>query len=145
MAQTQTKAPTFDSISVGQELPPFSVTPTTQTLVMYAGAEDDYFQGHYDHNFAVSMGMPTVFNHGWLTYAILLQAVTSWIPPEAATIRKAAAKYSQPSFPGNPVICKGQVTGKRVEDGKQLVDIELYAENGEGVKTTKAAVTLELA
>lgn len=139
------KPPTFDEIEVGQEIPTLTRTPTTQQLVMYAGAEDDYFQGHYDHQFATAAGMPGVFNHGWLTYAILLQAVSTWIPPEVATITNAVARYSAPNFPGNPVICKGRVTRKAVENGQRIVEIEAYAENGEGVKTTRAAVTLAMA
>ena len=138
-------APTYDSIEAGRELPTFSRTPTTTQLVMYAGAEGDYVPLHFDHHIAVEMGHPGVIVHGWLTYAILLQAVSDWIPPGAGTITRASARYLKPTYPGDPVICRGRVIRTSEQSGRRIIEIETHAENGHGEVTTTAAVTIEMA
>jgi acyl dehydratase len=137
--------PSFDEIVVGQEIPTFERTPTKAQLVRYAGAEDDYMPVHFDHHYAVAAGQPGVINHGWLTYAILLQAVTAWLPPEVASISRTHVRYVRAAFPENPVICQGRVTAKTEEGGRRTLEIEAVATNGDGEATTRACVTLEIA
>ena len=38
--------------------------------------------------------------------------------------------------PGTPILGKGIVKSKRVEDGENLVECEIWLENHEGTKTT---------
>lgn len=133
-------APRLDQIRVGQQLPLFEHTPTKVQLVMYAGAQDDYFPVHFDYQYAVAAGQPGVVNHGWLTYAILLQAVTNWAPPQVADVVAASCRYVRPTFPGEAIICSATVVAKHSED--RTVDLELSATNPAGVETTKAKVTL---
>jgi acyl dehydratase len=132
--------PRFDDITAGQQLPPFQRTPTKAQLVMYAGAEDDYMPVHFDHHYAVAAGQPGVINHGWLTYAILLQAVTAWAPPQVADIVATSCRYLRPAFPGEAIVCSGTVTAKH--DEKRTVDLELSATDSSGAETTRATVTL---
>ena len=135
----------FDKIRVGQDLPAFERTPTKVQLVMYAGAEDDYMPVHFDHQYAAAAGQPGVINHGWLTYAILLQAVTSWVPPEVANIVATNCRYIRPTFPGHAITCHGTVTAKSDEDGTPRIKITLTATNPVGEVTTQAGVTLQFA
>ena len=44
----------FEDIEEGMELPTVEKNPTTQQLVKYAGASGDYYQIHYDLEFAKS-------------------------------------------------------------------------------------------
>ena len=132
--------PRFADIKAGQQLPSFERTPTKVQLVMYAGAEDDYMPVHFDHHYAVAAGQPGVINHGWLTYAILLQAVANWAPPQVADIVATSCRYLRPAFPGEAIVCAGTVTAKHHE--KRTVDLELSAANPDGTQTAKATVTL---
>jgi hypothetical protein len=43
-----------------------------------------------------------------------------------------------------PKTCRGRVTGKRIEDGTGLVDVELGLEDESGNVTTPATATVEL-
>lgn len=133
---------TFENLSAGMSLPDFERTPTKVQLVMYAGAEDDYMPVHFDHEYAVAAGLPGVINHGWLTYAILLQSVTSWLPPTVAQIVRSRSHYKRPTFPGLPVVCRGTVVGLREEDGRREVDIHVEATDGTDLVTTTADATL---
>ena len=53
--------------------------PTTMQLVKYAGASGDYYQIHYDKDFALASGLPGVIVQGWLALAFLGQLVTDWM------------------------------------------------------------------
>ena len=68
----------FDDVKEGLELPEVRKDPTTQQLVMYAGASGDYYQIHYDLEFAKSNGLPDVILHGALKNAFLGQIMTNW-------------------------------------------------------------------
>jgi len=46
--------------------------------------------------------------------------------------------------PGQPITAKGSVTRKYQEDGRNLVDCEIWLENTEGQKTTPGSATVEL-
>ncbi|MBF8265321.1 MAG: Acyl dehydratase, partial [Dehalococcoidia bacterium] len=66
----------YEEVEVGAELPPLIKHPTTQQLVKWAGASDDYYQIHYDKDFAMANNLPGVIVHGWLTFSFLGQLVT---------------------------------------------------------------------
>ncbi len=42
----------WEDVTEGMELPSLVKNPTTQQLVRYAGASGDYYQIHYDKDFA---------------------------------------------------------------------------------------------
>jgi acyl dehydratase len=138
-------APSFDEVEIGQQIPNFERTPTKAQLVMYAGAEDDYMPVHFDHQYAVAAGQPGVINHGWLTYAILLQAVTSWLPAQVATIVATDCRYVRPAFPEQVIRCTGTVTAKSADGGSRRIDVAVVATNPAGELTTRTNVTLEFA
>ena len=56
----------YEDIEVGSELPALVKCPTTMQLVKFAGASGDYYQIHYDKDFAQANGLPGVIAHGWL-------------------------------------------------------------------------------
>ena len=62
----------FEDIEVGGELPALVKFPTTMQLVKYAGASGDFYQFHYDKDFAVSTGLKGVIVHGTLALAFLV-------------------------------------------------------------------------
>ncbi|MCS7003587.1 MAG: MaoC/PaaZ C-terminal domain-containing protein, partial [Dehalococcoidia bacterium] len=71
--------PRWDDLAEGQELPPLVKPPiTTRQLVMYAGASGDFYEVHYDKDFAKASGLDNVIVHGLLKTAFLGQLVTSW-------------------------------------------------------------------
>ena len=45
---------------------------------------------------------------------------------------------------GKPLYCKGRVTRKYVEDGRHLVDCDIWVEDAEGKTTTPGSATVEL-
>ena len=105
----------FEDVEEGQELPEVRKDPTTQQLVMYAGASGDYYQIHYDLNFAKNNNLPDVILHGALKNAFLGQIMTNWIG-EGGTLKKLSAQYRGMDVPGTPAFVKGVVKKKSVEN-----------------------------
>ena len=133
----------FEDVEEGMEIPTLLKNPTTQQLVKYAGASGDYYQIHYDQDFARDNGLPTVILHGALKNAFLGQVMTDWIG-EYGVLRKLSAQYRGMDTPGSTIYGKGIVKKKRVENGDNLVECEIWLENAEGKKTTPGQAVVVL-
>jgi acyl dehydratase len=127
------------NVEVGQELPELVKAPSTRQLVRYAGAQGDFYEIHYDQDYARSVGLPGVILHGLLKAAFLGQLVTDWIGDEA-TLKTFEVSYRGIDQPGRPYRCRGKVT--RV-DGKE-VEVEIWGEDENGKRTTVGNATVEL-
>ena len=132
----------FEDIAAGMEIPPLNKEVTSQQLVKYAGASGDFYQIHYDKDFALNNQLPGIIIHGALKNAFLGQLVTDWIGTEGS-LKKLGCQYRGMDEPGN-ITCKGVVT-KTYEDGDEhLVDCEIWLENSKGEKTTPGTATVAL-
>lgn len=133
----------WEDVQEGREIPPLVKQPTTRQLVMYAGASGDFYEIHYDKDFAQSAGLPSVIVHGALKNAFLAQVVTDWMG-EWGTLRKLGCQYRGMDVPGDTLSCGGKVTRKYVDNGRHLVDLELWIVNSKGQNTTPGWATVEL-
>jgi len=125
----------WDDIEVGTELPPLVKNPTTQQLVKWAGASGDFYQIHYDKDFAISTGLSGVIIHGALKSAWLGQLLGDWVG-ESGTIKKYGCSYRGMDVPDDTITCKGTVVKKYVEGDEHLVECEIWVENSRGERTT---------
>jgi acyl dehydratase len=125
--------------TVGQELHELVKHPTTRQLVQYAGAQGDFYEIHYDQDYARTVRLPGVILHGLLKAGFLAQLVTDWLG-DSGTLKSFEVSYRGVDMPGHPYTCRGKVT--RVE-GKE-VELELWGEGEEGRRTTVGTATVEL-
>ena len=133
----------WEDVQEGMEIPPLVKRATTQQLVKYAGASGDFYQIHYDKDFALKNGLPGVIIHGALKNAFLGQLVTDWIG-EHGTLRRLACQYRGMDVPEDDLTCKGRVTRKYQEGEQHYVDLEVWIENGKGQRTTPGSATVVL-
>ena len=133
----------YEDIHEGMELPVLEKNPTTQQLVRYAGASGDYYQIHYDQEFARANGLPNVILHGALKNAFLGHLMTDWIGPRG-TLKKLSVQYRGMDMPGAPIYAKGVVTKRYDEAGEHVVECEIWLENQKGEKTTPGAAVVSL-
>ncbi len=133
----------FEDVTEGMELPTLQKNPTTRQLVKYAGASGDFYEIHYDKDFAIGNELPGPILHGALKNAFLGQLVTDWIGQEG-TLKKLSVQYRGMDEPGNPLYCKGTVVKKYTESGENLVDCDIWVENAKGEKTTPGKATVAL-
>lgn len=125
----------WEDIQEGSEIPPLTKHPTTRQLVQYAGASGDFYEIHYDKDYALANELPGPVIHGALKCAFLAQLVTDWIG-ENGTLSKLSCQYRGLDVPGDTLVCSGTVSRKYVQDGRHMLDCEIWLENGNGGRTT---------
>lgn len=121
----------FDSVSVGDVLPPLQLPPVTRsTLALYADASGDPNPVHTDIDFARAAGMPDVFAHGMLSMAWLGRLLTTWAPQR--DLREFSVRFSAITQLGERITCTGRVAEKLERDGERLVRIAVATANEAG-------------
>jgi 3-methylfumaryl-CoA hydratase len=68
------------------------VTPSSRDLVRYAGATDDWYEAHYDFEFAQRSGLPGVIVHGLLKLGWLASAAARFVG-NGSFVREISAEY----------------------------------------------------
>jgi acyl dehydratase len=133
----------YEDISEGSEVPALVKYPTTMQLVKYAGASGDYYQIHYDKDFAVANGLPGVIVHGWLALAFLGQMLTDWLGEEGRLV-KLSGSYRGINMVNEEIFCYGKVTKKYVEENQNCARVEIWVENPRGDKTVTGSAVVTL-
>jgi len=133
----------YEDIEAGSEIPALVKYPTTMQLVKYAGASGDFYQIHYDKDFALANGLPGVIVHGWLALSFLGQMLTDWLG-EGGTLVKLNGSYRGINLVHEDIICNGKVTRKYVEDGKNCARVGIWVENPQGEKTVTGSALVTL-
>lgn len=131
-APTRRTLPDWDTLQVGDTLPPLALPPLTRlTLALYCGASGDHNPIHVDSDFARAAGMPDVFAHGMLSAAWLARQLTDWVPQSA--IRSLDVRFAAITQVGERITCTGHVAEKRDgPDGRQA-RVALQTANADGV------------
>ena len=133
----------FDSINVGDALPPLALPPITRTmLALFAGASGDHNPIHIDIDFARRAGMPDVLAHGMLSMAWLGRMLTGWAPQR--DLREFGVRFTAVTQVGERIICTGRVAKKVERDGERLVQIEVKATNDAGEVKVAGDALIEL-
>ena len=133
----------FEDVTEGMELPTLEKNPTTRQLVQYAGSSGDFYEIHYDKDYAIGNELPGPIIHGALKNAWLGQLITDWIGG-SGVLKKLSCQYRGMDVPAETMRIKGKVVKKSNDNGERLVECEIWGENSEGKVTTpgKATVTL---
>lgn len=79
-------SPTFEELTVGQDIGTRSIDVTRQDLVKYAGASGDFNPIHWNESFATSVELPGVIAHGMFTMGAAVQLVSDWAGDPAAVV-----------------------------------------------------------
>ena len=133
----------WEDVQEGTEIPSLVKNPTTRQLVQYAGASGDFYEIHYDKDFAQGNGLPGPIIHGALKNAFLAQLITDWIG-EHGTLKKLSCQYRGMDVPGDTLVCKGTVRRKYVQDERSMVDCQIWLENSKGERTTPGSASVAL-
>ena len=131
----------FDDIKEGDALPELRKTPTLQTLVKYSAGGGDFNPLHHDYNFAQAKQIGSIIVHGRFKYASLGELVSNWLG-HAGRIRKLSCQYRGMDLPNKEFVCKGIVKRKAIDGGEKIVELDIWAENAEGKKTTPGSAVV---
>ncbi len=133
----------WEDVQEGTEVTPLVKNATTQQLVRWAGASGDFYQIHYDKDFALGNNLPGLIVHGALKSAWLGQLVGDWAGNEGR-IKSYGCSYRGMDIPNDELTCKGVVTKKRVEGNEHIVECDIWLENSKGEKTTPGTAVVGL-
>ena len=133
----------FEDVQVGAELPMMTVNPTTESLVRYAAAADDYSPLHYDDAYAHTRGFTGVIVHGLFKAACSARMLGDWGGPQS-WVKRMITQYKSMDYPCHDMSCHGKVTGKYIRDGKACAELEIRTENDQGKVTTSGAALVQL-
>lgn len=100
--------------------------------------------GHQDAKVAVSeLGMPGPYDNGPQRIGFMAGCVTNWMGDDGF-VRSLGVRLKLPVIFGDTTYTHGRVTGKREEEGRGLVDCEIWAENQLGQVTATGTAVVEL-
>jgi acyl dehydratase len=132
----------FEDIAEGDEAPVRSHRLTRTDLVRYAGASGDYNPMHHDDVKARAAGLPSVFGHGMFSMGLLATALTDWAG--VGRVTRYRVRFTKQTWPDEVLTSHIVVTGKRKEDGHQLVDLDCSLANEAGDVKVAGDATVEL-
>ncbi|MBM3172491.1 MAG: hypothetical protein FJZ85_02030 [Chloroflexi bacterium] len=144
----------FEDVQDGMEIPTLSKIATSKMLVQWAGASGDFNPLHYEDDFAKANMVNAPIVHGALKRAWLGHLMTDWIGEEGV-LKPLSCQYRGMDWPrkmktfdepqdGETWHCKGKVIKKYTQDDENLVDCQIWVENGKGETTTPGAATVAL-
>jgi acyl dehydratase len=100
--------------------------------------------GHQDAKIAVSeIGMPGPYDNGPQRIGMIATCLTNWMGDDGF-LRDYSVRLHLPVIFGDVTYTKGEVTGKRVEGDKGLVEARVWAENQLGQTTASGTAVVEL-
>ena len=137
---------TFDTISVGDQIPAVSYPVTRFDLIKYAGASGDFNVIHWNERIATMVGLPNVIAHGMFTMATAGRLVSDWVGDPGAIVEYGVRFTSMVAVPdddkGASIEISGRVTGK--DDAARTAVVELTATCDGSRVLGKARATVRL-
>ncbi|MCB1747856.1 MAG: MaoC family dehydratase N-terminal domain-containing protein [Gammaproteobacteria bacterium] len=98
---------------------------------------------HWEEEFARKVGAPGAYDYGPERCSWMSHAVTNWVGDDAM-LTKLYCEIRRHNLEGELLTIDGEVTGKREENGRKLVDFALLAQNQDGELSARATATAEL-
>ncbi len=132
----------FEDVEVGSGPETVTRVVTPRQLVQYAGVSQDFTPIHYNTEYAQGAGHDDIIIHGALKTALLSQWLADWAGGIGA-VKRLETSYRGIDYAGE-VTCAGTITGKRVEDGIGLVDLDIEFRDADGRVTTPGKATVAL-
>lgn len=125
----------FQSVNVGDTIPPLPLPLDRSFIVATAIATRDYQDVHHDPTLAQQKGSKDIFMNILTTNGLIGRYVTDWAGPDAV-IKKVAIRLGAPNYPGDTMTLTGTVSKK---DG-DTVEIAIVGANSLGNHVTGTVV-----
>jgi hydroxyacyl-ACP dehydratase HTD2-like protein with hotdog domain len=123
---------TFAQVAVGDEITALEIEVSRVQMFFFSAATYNGHRIHYDTTWASGVeGYPDIIIQGPLQVAMMSRTITDWMGGSGQLITYAVQNRGS-AFIGDGLRFRGTVTGKRVEDGRGLVDLELRGEKADG-------------
>lgn len=129
----------YDEVAVGDTLQPLEIDITTSMIVATAIASRDYQDVHHDKDRAQELGSPDIFMNILTSNGLVGRYVTDWAGPEAILV-SVKIRLGAPNYPGDKMVMTGEVTGKRTQEGRHIVELAIAGKNSIGMHVSGTVV-----
>lgn len=129
----------FESINVGDKVPPLKVTVEREKLLRYCRAMKEVNPLHFDERYAKSLGFRDLVVQGVFTFGCLIKTLTDWIG-DPRCIKEIEIRFVSPMYAGDTAVFTGVVT-KKIED-ERTVECRVWGEREGGEKLIEAVAKL---
>ncbi|MBK7249409.1 MAG: hypothetical protein IPI06_00380 [Gammaproteobacteria bacterium] len=134
----------YEDVRVGEEIPSISIGPLSHTMFLFiASSHHDWYPGHHDVEYAREQGLPDIFMNATWQHGLLQRLVCGWAGPNSIP-RKIKYRMGRPVVRYDTVTGRGVVTGKRIENGEHLVDLDVWLDKQDAEKATTGWATVVL-
>ncbi|MBN1151942.1 MAG: dehydratase [Dehalococcoidia bacterium] len=133
----------FEEVTAGLELAPLRKHPSRRQLVMWAGASGDFYEIHYDTEFARQNKLDDVIVHGRLKASFLGQLLTEWAGTEG-WLKKMSCRFKGTDPTNEDMLVRATVTGTHEDGLEHLVELDIWTERQDGTRTTLGSATVVL-
>jgi acyl dehydratase len=135
----------WSEIEEGQRLPSLRLELTVRRIVLTPAYTYDPFPGHFDVEFARSIGHPSIFMNTMPLLGLLDRLVTDWAGPQTF-IRKHTISLRSPAYAATTLTVDGTVTGKAdVDDSRPsshpTIQVSATVTNSDGQVCATGSVT----
>lgn len=132
----------WDSIEVGQELPPLRLPITPLRSAYVASATRDFAPVHVDAEYARSIARAAdAFMSREFHIGMISRCLTDWAGSRVR-VRRIELTLRQNLCVGDEMTVTGKVVAKRQSEGRAELDLEVEIHSTRGISST-AAVTIE--
>jgi hydroxyacyl-ACP dehydratase HTD2-like protein with hotdog domain len=131
----------FEDIVLGENIPSIIRRTTTRQLVKWGCLRDEFYELHYDKDYAIGLGFSGVLVQGELVASFIEQMLISWLG-DKGSIRKFDYNFRIPILVNEDILCKGKVVNKYVRDEQKYLECEIWAVNKEGKKTVSGTAVI---
>ncbi|MFB3925158.1 MAG: acyl dehydratase [Syntrophales bacterium] len=134
----------FEDVAEGQEIPSIKKDVTTVNILMYLSTVWLMDRIHFDYPFATQRrGLPDVVAPGNMAGDYYCQLLSDWAG-DKGRLRKLSIQFRNFMVPGNVLDCGGRIVKKCVEDGKGIVELEIWLRNENNVNCVPGKAVVEL-
>jgi acyl dehydratase len=132
----------WDDVQEGQEFT-LNEPMSSQRLVIWAAASGDFYQIHYDDNYAKNNNLPDIIVHGALK-GMWVGRLLDEFAGEEGWIKKWAVSYRGMDPARLNLTTWARVTKKYEEGGEALLDLDVGVHQPDGTQTTPGTATVRL-
>jgi acyl dehydratase len=119
----------FESVHLGEVLPPLTVVVSASVIVAGATASGDFEVVHHDVKGAQARGTPDIFMNILTSNGYVQRFLNDWLAPEGR-IRSVDIRLGVPTFAGDTLKITGVVKEKNVTE--RTLDIAVTGANSIG-------------
>jgi acyl dehydratase len=133
----------WDDFDEGSEIALDNEEMSSQRLVVWAAASGDFYQIHYDDDFAKNNRLPDIIVHGALKGMLVGRLLDEFVGTDGR-IANWGVSYRGMDEARNPLKVWGTVTKKYEEGGEALLDLDVGVSHDDGQQTTPGTATIAL-